>query len=374
MNEDNKRSDAHTDAPSAEADKKKRINSVKDIRRRKQRKRRITALVLILGIAIIAGMGVIIRQRLVREAEAAAAGQTASHTVSTMTFREEVDISGNVEALKSENLVFRSAGEVKRVSVKVGDRVIAGQVLAELRTEGKEYELAELDYQIEQARFNGTPRQLELLEKRRELLVDDLSRMKLAASMGGVVSQVNIDPGDLVSSSVSAPAVRVIDISSLKAQVEVDEFDINLVRVGQQVELIFDALGSGIRIPGMVSSVPLEGRVTGQGIAVKQVEITIPDPPPTIAPSYTFSGIIIAGERKEILTVPQDFIVRQEDGSQAVHKRLPSGETVPVTLQTAYHEAGMLRILSGDLKEGDVIERQARITRSFPFDFGPPAR
>ncbi len=351
---------------------KKRISSLKDIRRRKTRRRRII-LIAVLAVLIVGGYFLISTRRAASaSAELAAAQAGSAYTVTTRTYREEVEISGNVEPIKSGNLFFRTTGEVKEVYVDEGDTVSPGDVVAKLRIQTKEYELAQLEYELEQAQFDGSRKQIELLKMRKELLLDDIQNSYLKAGIRGIVSKVNIEPGDLVSASGAEPAVRVIDTSSLKTTVEVDEFDINSVRAGQRVELIFDALGSAVTVAGRVRHVPLEGSVTGQGIAVKMVEIVIDNPPESISPSYTFSGVIIAGDRQEILTFPQTFLVRVND-TQRVLKQREDGTTEPVTVRTAYFEAGLVRLLSGNLSEGDVIVRQAadRTGRS-PFAFQRP--
>jgi RND family efflux transporter MFP subunit len=53
-------------------------------------------------------------------------------TVAQGTFLQEVTVSGKVEAAKDVNLGFAVAGRVSRVSARVGDKVAAGTVLAEL--------------------------------------------------------------------------------------------------------------------------------------------------------------------------------------------------------------------------------------------------
>lgn len=359
--------------PDAGKKPEKRVKSLQDIRKRKSRRKRIIFLaVLVLAV----GGGYFFfssRQQQAAEAALAAAQASAEYTVDSRMFREEVEISGNVMPVKSENLFFRTSGEVKEVFAEEGDLVEKGDPVAKLRLQAKELELAQLEYDIEQARFAGSRKQIELLEMRRELVLEDISNAYLRAGISGVVSRVTIEAGDIVGSSVSEPAVRIIDNSSFKATVEVDEFDINAVRVGQSAELVFDALGSGTVVKGRVSSIPLEGSVTGQGIAVKNIELIIDDPPASVSPSYTFSGVIVAGDRQQVLTFPQDFVVR-DNSTQRVIKKTGDAERTSVEVSTVYFESGLVRLVSGDIAEGDVIIRQAARSTgmSSPFAIGGP--
>ncbi len=53
-------------------------------------------------------------------------------------------------------------------------------------------------------------------------------------------------------------AIRVIDLSAMKAKVEIDELDVHRVRPGQKVRFFFDALPD-FEIIGYVFSLPQEG-------------------------------------------------------------------------------------------------------------------
>ncbi len=356
-----------------EPGKSKSPRSVKDNRKRKARRRRITALILLV---LLIGGGFYFfnaRRQAAETAAQAAARSSSTYTVTSRTFREEVEISGNVEPVHSEDLFFRTTGEVREVLVETGDRVSPGDVVAVLRMRTKEYELASLDYEIEQARFDSSIKRLELLEMQRELLLEDIDNSYLKAGISGVISRVNIDPGDLVSASASVPSVRIIDDSALKSVVEVDEFDINKVSRGQPVELIFDALGSRNMVRGTVHTVPLEGVVTSQGIAVKEVEIRIENPPANVSPSYTFSGVIVASDEQQILAFPQNFLISSE-GTQRVLVQRDDGEVEQVTVRTAYFESGLVRLISGDIEAGDqlILQGLDRTGGNSSFRFGPP--
>ncbi|GEM_PF-6208809 len=371
MADQDKHTHTEQESPEKKDSRKKRINSVKDIRKRKTRKKRIITIVVL--VALVGGGYLFFsyRQRAAAAAAEAEARATASHEVTSRIYREEVEVSGNVVPYSSENLFFKISGEVRDVFVEEGDYVSAGDEIAVLKKAAKEYELAQLEFEIEQARHDGSSKQLELLNMRKDLLEDEIKHTTLKAGISGRVSRVNIEPGDMVGTSPADPAVRIVDVTSMKATVEVDEFDINKVEIGQEAELIFDALGSGHPVTAQVYSIPLEGTVTGQGIAVKEIDLVIDDPPPTISPAYTFSGVIIASEEETVLTFPQNFIEHEND-TEYVNKRR-NDELVQVEVETAYFEAGNVRLISGDIEEGDILMRTAAAASGAnTFMMGPP--
>ena len=120
-----------------------------------------------------------------------------------------------------------------------------------------------------------------------------------------MVASVDVSVGDYFDAGSSA--MTIIDRSTLKATVEIDEIDMMYVEVGQKAVLYFDSYPDS-SIEAVVEYIPMIGRYTNQGIGVMDVELKIPNPPATIAPGYTFVGsITIEGETK-ILLVPQSAI------------------------------------------------------------------
>lgn len=94
-----------------------------------------------------------------------------------------------------------------------------------------------------------------------ELAKISRSRAELRAPFDGVVSVVNVDPGD--SSTVSGgPVVRVVDTSSMHVDVQISDVDIGKVKEGQQAELRLDALPDQV-ITGTVSYIAPAASVQG---------------------------------------------------------------------------------------------------------------
>jgi HlyD family secretion protein len=66
-------------------------------------------------------------------------------------------------------------------------------------------------------------------------------RAELIAPFDGVVAAVNIDPGD-PSSVVGQPAIKVVDVSKLRLEVQISDVDIGKVSVGQKATVHVDSL------------------------------------------------------------------------------------------------------------------------------------
>ena len=287
--------------------------------------------------------------------EAGAAPSPATSTVQSVLHAGTVHVSGNIKPVREEDLGFLSSGEVAAVYVQEGDRVEAGSLVAELDDSEQVYDLAQLDHAVEKARISGSTGDLKLLLLEREVKKSALRKRKLYTPVSGTVSEVDITVGELTKSENEINAViRVIDISSMKAEVEIDELDVPLVEVGQKVLFRFDAL-PGLEIQGRVSFLPLEARLTDEGIAVLDAVLVIDRPPAGVLPGYSFSAEIVIGEDEKILFLDERAVMEQDGRFMVLFVPGESGTPRPQEVTVADYGEGTVRILSGGLAEGDTV-------------------
>ena len=204
-------------------------------------------------------------------------------------FTTTIDLSGYVEPNEIQRVVLRATGAVTDVFVKEGDRVKKGDVLIALDSTNQQYTVASLEADLERVKLTGSDREVELTELRLKTALNNLDYTKAYANFDGVVAAVNVSVGDYFDAGSSA--MTIIDRSTLKATVEIDEIDMQYVELGQKAVLYFDSYPDSSLV-AHVSYIPMLGRYTNQGIGVMDVELTIPSPPPSIAPGFTFNGSI----------------------------------------------------------------------------------
>jgi len=187
------------------------------------------------------------------KADPAAASQTAA--VQRGNLNINIMASGNLLTSREENLAFYSAGTVQQVLVKVGDRVQTGQALAKLDTAPLESNLAQAAINVKQAQMNlenakepktnstGTevisapdPLNIEIKELQLQNARDNqveaqkkLDKATIIAPFAGLVTDVNVVPGDQVSAN--AVGVRIIDPVNFQTEVLVNETEIYEIRI-----------------------------------------------------------------------------------------------------------------------------------------------
>lgn len=210
--------------------------------------------------------------------------------------------SGTARAGQESRLSFKVSGTVELLEVNVGDRVVAGRLLARLdpqdyrlQLEDAEASLARMraetrnaeasyarirdlyennnaslnDLDASRAGFESATAALESTEKKLEQARLQLSYTRLSAPTAGAIAQVpvevneNVQPGQTVAvlSSEARPEVEI----------GMPEVFISRIREGQKVEVVFDAIGGrtfdatvtevGIASTGLATTFPVKARL-----------------------------------------------------------------------------------------------------------------
>ena len=180
----------------------------------------------------------------------------------------------------------RISGVVKRLFVRIGDRVTPGQLLAELDARDLEARRNEAAAARELAQANLTYARADLRRKRelnREGLLPpsdldvaeracavaeqqatgaqasldyasaQLAYARISAPIGGVVASVSTQEGETVAASFATPTfLTLLDLARLEVWAYVDETDIGRVQAGQEARFTVDTYGDE----------EFEGRVT----------------------------------------------------------------------------------------------------------------
>lgn len=268
-------------------------------------------------------------------------------------YSTQIDVSGSVAAIDTQEVKIRATGAVTGVYVQEGDRVVKGQLLATVDDTDQQYTVANLEKQIEVAKVSGTTsrRDIELLEMQLESARKKVEYTKAYANFDGVVVSVSISEGDYFDAG--SAVMTIIDDSKLKASVEIDEVDIQMVELGMKASLTSDAV-PGESIEARVSYIPMIGRYSSQGIGVMDVEITIDDPPASLKPGFSFEGVISIEGEQVMLLVPQNAVTTS-NGVSTVLRVNGDGTRETVTVQVKYLGENVYQVLSGDIKAGDTL-------------------
>lgn len=200
------------------------------------------------------------------EKEAAPQAAARPVRVETMTVKAERAVSqdrysGTVEEENGTLLSFATAGTVKKVYVHTGQRVAAGQLLAELdaaslqsshqaslatlRQAEDAYRRLQLLHEkgsLPEIKWVEAQSQVEQARSVEQIARKALQDARLLAPFAGVVAEKNVEAGQNVMPGT--PVARLVTTSSLKVKIAVPEAEISRIAVGQEGRVEVPALGN----------------------------------------------------------------------------------------------------------------------------------
>jgi len=160
--------------------------------------------------------------------------------------------------------------------------------------------LAEL--QVDGAKAALDIAKLELAKARVEL-----SKATITASFDGIVADIYINEGQQLSSMTYAnPAICLIDPSEIKMNGVIDEIDISKVKLGQEADIILDALPDK-EVRGRVTFISQAGTIQAGVVSYKTI-ITLENPDEELRDGMSATAEIIIDRHENVLLIPNRAI------------------------------------------------------------------
>jgi HlyD family secretion protein len=264
---------------------------------------------------------------LVDEGDPVHTGQVLARIDSTRFEADTAQARAGVQAARAD--LERAAADLaasrlsfKRVKEMHDVRLVADQALDQ----------ADADLKMKQAQVESQRKRIAQQEAALASMRDNLEKTVVVSPMDGVVTSLKKEEGEVVIGAQSFQPTVIMtigDLSTMEAEVLVDETDIRYVRLGQPAEVRVDAF-DGVTIHGEVteigaSAIPRGGTTTGTSASSTnqakdfKVVVTLSDPPENLRPGLNATADITTATRKEALAVPiQAVVVREVDGSGKV--------------------------------------------------------
>ncbi len=232
-------------------------------------------------------------------------------------------------------LVEASYGIADEISVEVGDSVSAGDTLM-TRTD---------------VTYNGN--YLSLLSQREDI-ADDINTLRelkrnpyLTAPSDGIVSMLMLSDGEYMTEAM--PIYTLIDTDKFWLKTEIDELDIDNIKVGQTASIVFDAFDDE-EYEGTVDKISALGTNSG-GVTKYTVTIEIPGAE-KLKTAMSATATIVTEEKEDVLLVPSDAI-QTVDGKKYVIVR--KGEEDVQTEVTLGLVNNVVAEVTDGISEGDLV-------------------
>ncbi|MDY3906713.1 MAG: efflux RND transporter periplasmic adaptor subunit [Lawsonibacter sp.] len=222
----------------------------------KKRKKWFPALAVLLAASLAAGWFFL---RPDRSAGGTEAGQYRLDTVQRRDLTASVDGAGTIRAIESYQVDALVTGEVLEAPLEVGDWVEKGELL----------------YRIDAGEAEVGLQQAQLSLRQAQLSYDQLAAgQKVTASAAGVVQQVYVREGDLVSPG--SPIAEVADASVMTLTLPFQSADAAGLAPGQSAQVTI--AGTLETLPGTVESVASADLVGAGGALVRPVKLRVSNP------------------------------------------------------------------------------------------------
>ncbi|MCK5466246.1 efflux RND transporter periplasmic adaptor subunit [Candidatus Parcubacteria bacterium] len=179
---------------------------------------------------------------------------------------------------------------------------------------------------------------------------NELENATILSPIDGEVARLNYKTGDIIIDSGNVdPVAVIINNNTLFIEVDIEEADINKIKVGQTVYATFDVLDS-LMLDGEVSFISLTSKTNNNGIVTYLVRIIIMNKEDNqIREGMTVFVDFVTAEAKNVLTVPISAVKNVDDSPSVLNS---DEQWIPVT--TGFTDGKNVEIIKG-LSVGDKI-------------------
>lgn len=225
--------------------------------------------------------------------------------------------------------------------------------------DSSEARMQSLNAQLAQARAQVSQSRAVLVHTK-----DILQKTAYISPINGIVSYLPVRLGEYVVPGIQNAngsfLMTLSDMSTVTAEVKVDETDIVNVRIGQDADVTIDAIPGKV-FKGKVTEIGSQAVLRSSGLATTQsttstqeakdfkVVVTLAAPPDNLRPGLSTTARIKTAEKKNVIAIPiQALAVRTRKDLEEAAKNAKKSRSSSVTL------AAPPPVPSGDPKKDEV--------------------
>jgi HlyD family secretion protein len=233
----------------------------------------------------------------------------------------ELDRQKFLASVQSQEANVRSAeanARLARDNRDQAERVYkrARELVARKLQSQSDLDAAQTTFQVDTSRYQAAMDQVQQAIGQLRQAQDDLGKTTIYAPITGTVADLKKEAGEIAIGSQFQEDVimKIAQLGAMEAVVNVDENDINAIKVGQPAEITVDA-ALGEKFTGQVSEIASSATVPAAGSTVQktefEVKIAITSNTTKLRPGMTTSADIVVDTRDNAISVPiQSVTVR----------------------------------------------------------------
>jgi len=202
----------------------------------------------------------------------------------------------NVSSAEGELANANSALELAQINARRAEELINDKLISQ----------SERDQTI--ASLHQAEAQVKIRTASLERAKVDLARCTIYSPVDGIVISRNVDVGQTVAASMSAPVLFLIanDLSKMQIDANVSEADVGGVEIGQDVDFTVDAFPYRT-FHGKVTQVR-NSPTTVQNVVTYDAVIEVANPDLKLKPGMTANVSIVVARREDVLRIPNSVL------------------------------------------------------------------
>ncbi|MFS4446414.1 efflux RND transporter periplasmic adaptor subunit [Maribacter sp. 2307UL18-2] len=294
-------------------------------------------------------------------------------------FDHFLELQGDVETKQNVLIYPEMSGTLQRVTVKEGQRVRKGQLLATIDDGGMASQVSQLKTQAALAKttyerqkrlweqqigseiqFLQAKSNYEATENAVQQAQSQLGKSTIRAPFSGIIDNVIKDQGTVVSPGPGSEVFRIVNLSDMYIKVDVPENYLGRIEEGKEAKVFFPILGDTI-----TSKIRQTGNFINPSNRAFSVEIPVPNKKGNIKPNLSARVSLNDYSNDGAILVPQGIISENAEGAQYVYVAVePNGDKAVAKrriIQTGKTQGSMVEVLSG-ITEGDLLIKEGART------------
>jgi HlyD family secretion protein len=222
-----------------------------------------------------------------------------------------------ISAAKANNLQAKATLLKTQQDLKRAQDLYSKKMIAE-----SEYTAAQAARDVASSTFDSTQHEIERAEAGSSQARDQLSKTTIYSPIDGTITVLNSKLGERVVATnqfAGTEVMRVADLSSMEAQVDVNENDVVNVKVGDKAIVTIDAYGDR-KFHGTVVQIANTGKTTGTGTQEEvtnfEVKTHIDENDVKLRPGMSCTAEIQTNMVENVVAVPmQSVTIRTGDSN-----------------------------------------------------------
>ena len=250
-------------------------------------------------------------------------------------FDRFIELQGTVVSDDIANVVSEVPGRITSLTVKEGDYVKKGQLIATLDLESLDKQISEVETSLTLAtdiftrqerlwnqkigsemQYLQAKNRVEQLEKSLETIRFQQTKAQVFAPISGYVDMEFMKQGEVASPGM--PIIQILNTSNIKIATDLPEQYLRIVKRGATVDLDFPSID--LSTTGKIS---LLGRSINPSNRTLKLEITPSKRSSLLKPNLLAQVKLKELSASEVITIPLQAIMQEVDGTQYVYIAKP---------------------------------------------------